>query len=130
MNKDFLDFLIKLIALTIILIVVSYFTFNYLPLPKPTALYYIFGFFFVVISVIHYFLLKAVSKNSKRFPAYYMGGITLKLFLSMIFILIYAVRNPEQAKPFLVTFFVIYFIYTTYETILILKHLDRNKQNS
>ena len=129
MGVEFISFVKKLFILTIILALVSYLTFLLVPLPQMIVLYYILGFFLIITGVIHYFLLKASEKNPRRFPAYYMGGITLKLFVSLIFIVIYAISDRENAKFFLLAFFIIYLIYTTFETVFILKHLNPGKKD-
>ena len=129
MDIEFISFLKKLSILTILLTLTGYITFLLVPFPQMFVLYYILGFFFVITGLIHYFLLKASAKNPRRFPAYYMGGITLKLFISLIFIVVYAVSNRENAKFFLLAFFAIYLIYTTFETVLILKHLNPGKKD-
>ncbi|MBA2584081.1 MAG: hypothetical protein H0V01_11930 [Bacteroidetes bacterium] len=117
----------KLVILTFVLIFLSFVGFHFLLIKAPLVHYYSIGFFFVITVLTHYFLTKAAIKSPGRFPAYYMGGVTLKLFISMIFIVIYAVLNKGEAKVFLLSFFILYLIYTSFETILILKHLNRPK---
>ena len=84
--------------------------------------------FFASISIlIHYLLLKASNFRIAKFSTFFMGSITVKLFLYIIFLVIYVLVDKTNAVPFLLTFFVLYFIFTIFETFSLL--IDLKEKN-
>lgn len=82
-------------------------------------------FFILSTLAIHAVLLKTGSGRPARFSAFFMGSITLKLFLYSIFMIIYILADRENAVVFLVTFFILYLFYTVFETITLLKDFNQ-----
>ena len=44
-----------------------------------------------------------------------MGATSLKLFLSLLLLAVYVMTHPQNAKGFVVIFFIYYLIYTAFE---------------
>lgn len=87
--------------------------------------------FFVASTIaVHAVLTKAGKQKIARFSTYYLGSISVKLFIYIIFITIYAFANRETAVPFLITFLVLYFIFTFYETYSLLNDLKKQSQTN
>jgi uncharacterized membrane protein HdeD (DUF308 family) len=120
MDKTNYSFLIKLIFISIIISVAGTLIFTYMPWQQPRVFYFIVLFFFIISASTHWWLTVKLKSNIRRFPAYFMGSTSIKLFSSLIFILLYAIKNPSEAKVFLITFFLIYLIFTAFETTAIL----------
>ena len=78
---------------------------------------------FILISVLAWHLGQkaAVSKNKNNFTALVLGFIFGKMFLCVIFILIYTRTVFPESKFFLVPFFIIYLAYTVFETMILTK---------
>ncbi len=80
--------------------------------------------FYLVITIsIHTILTKAGKQKISRFSTFYMGSISVKLFIYIIFMTIYVLLNKSTAIPFLITFFILYILFTTFETYSLLKDL-------
>jgi hypothetical protein len=82
-------------------------------------------FFIFSTLAIHAVLLKTGSGRPARFSAFFMGSITLKLFLYSIFMIIYILADRENAVVFLITFFILYLFYTVFETYTLLKDFNQ-----
>ncbi|MBA3901026.1 MAG: hypothetical protein H0X62_12600 [Bacteroidetes bacterium] len=130
MNKLHYKFIVKLIILTIAVSAIGELVFAIMPWEKPTVFYYIIAFYFVISAFTHWWLTGALKKNSRRFPAYFMGATSIKLFSSLIFIVLYSIKNPAEAKTFLLTFFLIYLIFSAFETTEILTFSSKYRKDS
>jgi hypothetical protein len=62
----------------------------------------------------------------KAFTSRFMGIFGVKIIVLLIFIVLYSYFNPSQAVSFLITFFILYVIYTAFEVIVVLRYL-KNK---
>jgi hypothetical protein len=83
--------------------------------------WFIFLYFILITVIFHYGLLRSSQGNPQAFVRYYMGATTLKLFIHVIVILMYSLFHKEQAVHFIVTFLVIYILYTAFEAVLAVK---------
>lgn len=77
---------------------------------------YVFVVVFGVLTVrIHKWLLSANEKSPKLFVTYFMGSISVKLFLTLIALLIYIYINREERVEVALSFFVTYVAFTVLE---------------
>ena len=84
--------------------------------------------FFAGLTIgVHLILTNAGKKKISQFSTYYMGSITAKLFIYLIFIIIYVFSDRENAVPFLITFLLLYFLFTSFETYYLLKDLKKQQ---
>jgi hypothetical protein len=85
--------------------------------------------FFVISSIaVHAVLTKAGKLKISRFSTFFLGSITAKLFIYIIFITIYVIVDKKTAVPFLVTFLILYFVFTFFETFALLNDLKKQSQ--
>lgn len=71
---------------------------------------------------------RAVEKRPTMFVNMFLLTTTLKLLVYMAVMITYALLNKDDAKPFIVNFFVLYLVYTIIEVLALLK-LNRNASN-
>jgi len=109
-------YLIKTGAITALLIIAEYLTSTYLP-SRPNVPFFtlIALFFFGVSNTIHFKLVTVVRKNINRFNPWFMGLSMLKMFVYIIFALVYLWFFKDYAKAFLISLFVTYVIFTGVE---------------
>ena len=67
-----------------------------------------------------------IQKNSKDGVVYLLGGIGVKFLLYLLFILLFWIATKNLSKPFIVTFFALYLVFTFFTAGRLLKML-RNK---
>jgi len=81
---------------------------------------YLIAFFVSISVLVHFILLKASNYRIAKFSTFFMGSVTLKLFMYIIFLVVYVLLDKENAVSFLITFFVFYLAFTIFETISLL----------
>ncbi len=67
-----------------------------------------------------------IQKNSKDGVVYLLGGIGVKFLLYLLFILLFWIATKNLSKPFIVTFFALYLVFTFFTAGRLLKML-KNK---
>lgn len=122
MNSAYLKFVKNLLFLTVIVFVVFYAIAYFLPasLSSP-AMPYLIILSFSVTLLFHYVVLKASEKKFNRFISYFMMATVAKLLLYIVIIFLYVYLNRSDTLPFVITFLLLYFIYSIFEIINLLK---------
>ena len=85
------------------------------------------AFLLLVTLLVHFYLVRASENDTRKFTAKYLGAMGLKMFIYMIFIIIFLFIDTARAVPFLVSFLVTYAVFTTYEVVSILNYLKKDK---
>ena len=121
--KDLIIRFIRAMVVTAVLIVIVALIFYSLtPSEYYTASFpYLLGFFIIASIIVYHFMLKAIEKRPARFVSSFMLATMIKLFLYMAVMITYALLNREEAMSFIVTFFVLYVIFTIVEVASLLK---------
>lgn len=121
-REAFRSFLRTLIITTLIVVVVSLILFYSLPAWYYPSVYpFLVAFFFITTLVVYHFMLKSLEARPARFINIFLLTTMLKLFAFMTFMVVYALLNREVARPFIISFFVLYIIYTSVEVASLLK---------
>jgi hypothetical protein len=126
-NKMFINYVQRLLIITALLSV-SIIVFH-LTAPKNyhnPLTFHLLGFFFLIMIISHYVSLKVMGNNVQKFIRTYMLSAVSRLMLYMIIILIYIFKNPQQTMNFVVTFFVFYVVFTTFEVREISKAIKKS----
>jgi hypothetical protein len=77
-------------------------------------------FFMGITLFVYYNLLQTLERNFAKFVNRFMAMTGLKLLLFLVSIVVYLLIFPGDAVPFLISFFILYIVYTIYEVIAIL----------
>ena len=123
MQMSFKYFLTILFFLTV-LVAVGLYAFANLTLLKPYSdLSLISLIFFTLFSVV---LFKGGEKSARnedklRFSQFFMLATGIKMFLSLLIILIYFLIVKPKTQYFIIPFFFIYFCYTVFEVYFLTK---------
>ena len=121
-------YIIRLFTFSIIISAISFVLFKYVLTQYYLDVFPFLIVFFAFTSVlIHYILLKASNFRIAKFSTFFMGSTSAKLFLYIIFLVIYVLVDKSNAVPFLLTFFVLYFLFTIFETFSLL--IDLKEKN-
>ena len=131
MKSVYLNFLSRLFAFSLILGIIAFAISYFLPknLLTPT-LPFLFPFFFAVTLIIHHLLLKAYERRHSRFITSFMLVIFLKLFFYLAIMVIYVLINKTDAMLFIITYFIFYVFYTSFEVVSILSYSKTMDQKS
>lgn len=72
-------------------------------------------FFFLVTLLTGYIGFRGLTKSAHGFVASVNGMVVIKLFLSAAFVIGYVVISRPEGPAFVVSFFILYVIYTVFE---------------
>jgi len=120
-------YITRLLIFTAVLSLIVYGLFTVLEQFYLPIVPYLIAFFASISALVHFILLKASNYRITKFSTFFMGSVTLKLFMYIIFLVVYVLFDRENAVPFLITFFVFYLAFTIFETISLL--IDLKEKN-
>lgn len=85
------------------------------------ALFYLIAFFYALTLIVHMLLINASKQKFARFNNKFMLSVVLKLLLYMAIMIAYVFIKPGDAVNFLITFLVLYILFTGFEVLSIVK---------
>jgi len=80
-------------------------------------------------ALFHVGLVRSGKKGNQVFVRYYMGATTFKLFLLMAVIIVYAFFIELDTRSFIIIFFLLYVIYTSFEVSYVYSKLSSMKES-
>jgi hypothetical protein len=120
--KAFKNFLIKEIILTVFLGLIALILFQTVLSSYYHPVFWLNLFIIAVLTgILHFSILKFSTEKHSRFLSRFMMISGIKMMIYLVFIVLFALFNPDYAKFFLITFLILYFIYTFFEVWLVLK---------
>ena len=121
MNKNFANFFVKFSIYAFIIFVAGIILFSTL-LSDFYYPFHVLSFFlfYTVTLLFHYFVLKAGQEKSAKFINYYMIATMFKIFIYLVYLSIFLFFHKQHARPFLITFLVLYFLFTFFEIRMLL----------
>ena len=128
MSGSLRKFIFTMLLLTLIITTVGYGLFLFM-IPQ-----FYFSFFpaipvflLAVTLLVHIYLIKDNENNPRKFTAKYLGAMGLKMFIYLVFLIVFLFLDTAHAVPFLVSFLVSYAAFTLYEVISIINFLKKDK---
>ena len=116
------SFLIQLVSLTAILEIVAIVWVFFMPDRWVTPLLWYLPLFFMSITyLIHKSFVGALKLNPTQFVTRYMLITTIKLLSFLAILFTYALLVKEDALAFLLSFFVLYLIYSAFEAVAVIR---------
>ncbi|GAB1405873.1 hypothetical protein DSECCO2_511740 [anaerobic digester metagenome] len=85
------------------------------------ALPFLLIFFMASALLSYYFIQKSAISNPRRFIQVYLGTTVVRLMLYLAMIATYLILYREDAFNFLIGFFALYLIYSTFEVFVLAK---------
>jgi hypothetical protein len=128
MFKSQKKFIFTLLFIALIITLLGYGLFLFF-IPKYYFPYFpvIPAFLLVVTVLVHVYLIKSSENNPRKFTSKYLGAMGLKMFMYLVFLLIFLFIDTARAVPFLASFLVTYAAFTLYEVSSILNYLKKDK---
>jgi len=119
-------FIVLGIFITLLLAVIGYFLFTVVFNPYyQVILPFVLLFVFLFTTVIHAILLKTARKKPKKLINRFLMLTGLKMMIYLLIMMIYLVISKQDSAPFLITFLIVYLVFTIFETLSILSYLKR-----
>jgi len=105
-----------MIVLTGSLLGVQWGLFNFVFHLEMHPIYFFFyGYFLSLGIAMHAFMMKAMQKQPQKFVAAFMGGLSIKMLISLIVLMISIFQLREMSLPLALTFLVLYFTFSGIE---------------
>ena len=122
MNTKYSKFLKNLLIITLAVFVVFYAVTYFLPDELTTpAMPYLILLSFSVTLIFHLVVHSASEKKFSKFISYFMLATVVKLLLYIIVIFLYVYQNKSDTLAFVITFLLLYIIYSVFEVINLLQ---------
>jgi hypothetical protein len=86
----------------------------------------LYVYFPLITLLIHSVLEKQIDRKPQSFVTYFMGSMSVKLFLSLILLLVVLYTTPVVRVPFALLFMAFYLAYTATSVSLLFKKLRQN----
>lgn len=127
MFESLRKFTFTLLFIALIITVLGYGTFLFF-VPQHYFPYFpvIPAFLLLVTLLVHIYLVRASENDTRKFTAKYLGAMGLKMFIYLIFLIVFLFIDTTRAIPFLVSFLITYAAFTAYEVISILNYLKKD----
>lgn len=121
------NFLLNLSVITAISGAASYVASRSYSLLNFELISFLCIYFFIITALTHYLITRTETKTTdSKFVFRFMLVTVLKLFLSIVILIGYALLNPESAVSFIILFAGNYLLFTTFEVISLMRHFKRN----
>ena len=122
MRKKYQRFIIRLTILSLIAGITAFILGQVFSLEIiHPALPWLIFLFYAVTAIVHFILLRITVMNPRKFVGYFMLATFLKLFIYLIVIVVCVFNiNKEEILSFILSFFILYVIYTVFEVVSIL----------
>lgn len=123
MAQSYKSFLLKLFIFSAVIGLISFILKWILPddTLSPTLPFLVI-YFFIISALVYYALLKSTSYSARRFVSYFMLATFIKFFIYVITVFAYAYFNRSDLLPFVISFFVLYILYTIFEVLAIIRN--------
>lgn len=120
----FKHILIKLLAFTFIVAAIIYGVQYFFPdVLKDNTIWYAFGFYVALTLVILWMAREGLKGSNKSFLKVVYGGMMMRLFFSILFLVIYLIFNEVRDKPFIIGFLILYLLFTMFEIYTLVVNL-------
>ncbi len=90
-----------------------------------SMLWLLYGYFCLLTIVFHYGITKATASRPQVFVHYYMASTTIKLLLNLGIIVVYSMLHREMAVRFIISFMILYFLFTIFEVAYVWKTIRK-----
>jgi hypothetical protein len=114
-QKPFASFLFELLALSVILYGLLWIIFQKLLDMPEIRFEFMLIVLFIVTALSYWLVVNSTKKDYRTFTYSYIGSSTGRLILYSVFLFAYCFNHRDTAKVFILTFFVLYIIYTVFE---------------
>jgi|SRR5690554_3891762 len=124
-----LKFLLLFSAFAAIVIILPYGVENYFSVSLLSEQFLLISFFLFFLTIIVYIVsYLGIEKGGQNSVLSVLGGLTVKMIFSLAMILLLFLKTAENQKVLAGNFFYVYFLFTLFEVICLLRNLrDQNK---
>ncbi|TAH25265.1 MAG: hypothetical protein EAZ07_07685 [Cytophagales bacterium] len=123
LTKTLYNYYTMLLIISIVIFSLFYITSNFISKEYIYSEFWLIQFFILVITILGH-LISSIGLNSKSgMHLFSMAGMSLRFFLSLIFIFISVFVLKLESVAYVLNFFILYFVYTSFEIYFLLRNL-------
>ena len=119
---------ISLLVVSLILVLTTFIIMWAAPNVFIIAMPLLVLYFAALTMVQHNIVVKAMNRSPKTFVQIFLGSTVGVLFIHLIVLTIFLLTNPGQGRRFLIAFCIGYVVYLVYETVALVRFVDRAKK--
>lgn len=131
MISSVLSFLLRSAIPLLFLISINYFVLEVFFKTEFSALYYgIYSYFYLMITIIHVFMVRALNKRPQQYIIVFMSSMGIKIFLSLIVLVVIMFSGLNKSKIFAINFLTLYLLFSAYSIYQMLRgqhHINKSK---
>lgn len=127
MRKAILGYFFQSLVISLVL-ALSYFSFYTYGYPQfyTASIYYLIAIVFAVNVLFHSFLVYTAQKNNQAFVRRFLASTMLKLLVYLMVMLVMILFGNPQMKIVLISFLLMYIVFTVHEVYSIMEFLKKN----
>lgn len=119
---------ISLLVVSLILVLTTFIFMWAAPQVFIIAMPLLVLYFAALTLVQHTIVVKAMHRSPKTFVQLFLGSTVGVLFLHLIVLTVFLLTTPGQGRRFLIAFCIGYVIYLVFETVALVRFVDRAKK--
>lgn len=124
MRRYYISLLVVSLILVLTTFIIMWATPHLFIIAMPLLVLY----FAALTMVQHNIVVKAMNRSPKTFVQIFLGSTVGVLFIHLIVLTIFLLTNPGQGRRFLIAFCIGYVVYLVYETVALVRFVDRAKK--
>lgn len=129
MNFEFKKTLIGLFVIAVLIFALGMLLFRTILAPHYFNVFPFLVLAFFIINALFFFsFFRSMKKSDAQFIRYFMASTAIKTILYLVIILVYVLVFPQYAIPFSITLLLLYFIFTAYDLLIMVKLLKRKRE--
>lgn len=127
MRKAILGYIFQSLVISLVLAIsyLSFYTYGY-PQFYTASIYYLIAIVFAVNVLFHSFLVYTAQKNNQAFVRRFLASTMLKLLVYLMVMLVMMLFGNPQMKIVLISFLILYIVFTVHEVYSIMEFLKKN----
>lgn len=119
--KLLIQYIKNILILTALIGILTWAVYFFFPSFLSPILPWFIPYFLIISLIFHYYLLKSATKDVRKFIPRYMGSTGIKLMIYLGTLTAVAITTKHDPVPFVIGFFILYLLYTSFEVITFLK---------
>ncbi|MCF8359036.1 MAG: hypothetical protein K9H26_09780 [Prolixibacteraceae bacterium] len=130
MEKNFSKFIKGLTVYTLVILAIG--TLFFLTVFKQYFLMilpFVLLFYYISTLILHHFMLLISKKDISKFSFKFMMLSLIKMFVYIIFGVLYIIVDEENAVIFLIVYLILYVAYAVYEVKSVMNLINESKSN-
>ena len=121
-------YLVSLLCMSLVLVLATLAAMWFAPQNFIVAMPLLVIYFALLTLVQHILVVRGMSRSPKTFVQIFLGTTIGVLFVHLVVLAVFLISNHQQGKRFLIAFCIGYLAYLVFETVALVRFVDREKK--